>query len=194
MFCMGVLHGSFAWRRAWPDPLAKPHACAQSVGCGQKRSDDLIGELVEAASSAASDVVVLCPGGEGGLAGELEALMAVQEAIDAADLPHVLVYTSAKCEERQARRGLAEAGSVLTGFGAYTECGTLCQVGEWARACVFVRVCAHLGGADAALMWLLGPPRDPVRSPLPCPRVQTQVRWLEGMLSISFLAISIGLG
>lgn len=63
--------------------------------------------------------------------------MHAQEVLDAAEGPHLLLYTSRR-EAQHGRRSLAEAAAQpLTGFGAYTECGQLCQaqVGGRGRVC-----------------------------------------------------------
>ena len=130
---------------------------AQTVSCGQQPVEDLANDVVTALAAGqdpASQVVVVCPstdtslsGTQAGLEAELDQLLAVQEALDAAELTHVVVYISQgkkQVEGQQQRRRVMAASAPppapsppgagrivnepLLGFGSYTTCGALCQV------------------------------------------------------------------
>ena len=133
----------------------------QTVGCelNKAASDDLVSDVSSTLSSAgeSSQVLLICPPATASLDEELEQLLSVQEAIDASERAHVVIYTSQKInEEGPARRRVLQAASPspsvanpLVGFGSYTTCGQLCQ---------------------------------------------TQVRWLEGILTVLFMSVALSAG
>jgi hypothetical protein len=131
----------------------------KSIGCLGAVSD-LVKVVTDAlGSQPRPQVLIVCPlvdlslvSEQAGLEDELNQLLMVQEALDASQSKHMVVYTTQQYrnQERRRRNMLASTSppppvAPLTGFGNYTTCGTLCQV---------------------------------------------QVRWLEGMLAVLFLAIA----
>lgn len=97
----------------------------KAIGCTEA-SDDLARDIVAALGQA--QVIIVCPTlseAESSLDQELDQLMAVQEAVDATEVPHVFIYTSQK--ESGAQRRVLASKTPLVGFGKYTECGQLCQ-------------------------------------------------------------------
>lgn len=128
----------------------------QTVGCDETADTDNLGQQVAASlqETSALQVVLVCPSADDdqSLESELQMLESIQEAVEASELKYIMLYASQVSAGGGHGRALLQAGTeagsatlTYTGFGAYTECGQLCQV---------------------------------------------QVRWLEGMLSVVFLALA----
>ncbi|GAX78578.1 hypothetical protein CEUSTIGMA_g6017.t1 [Chlamydomonas eustigma] len=132
----------------------------KSIGCSSA-INDLVKEVTDALGNQPSpQVLIVCPqldpslvSEQAGLEEELNQLLMVQEALDASQTKHTVVYTTQHYSTHERRRTMLSSSSPppqisiapLTGFGNYTTCGTLCLV---------------------------------------------QVRWLEGMLAVLFLAVA----
>lgn len=123
-------------------------SCAmQTVSC-ESESEDLASDVSKALGQQAEQVLVVCASASFTSASaspatpldlELEQLLAVQEAVDASELGHVVIYMSQKKTMAPRERRLADtampppsppqgAAPALIGFGPYTTCGKLCQV------------------------------------------------------------------
>ncbi len=118
------------------------------MGCSQPVADLVSGVSLALTGSERAQVVFVCPssdpllsGTQSGLEQELQQLLEVQEAMDAAELNHFVLYLSEDLggfrRKQDQRRSLVTSGPFrqvpepLKGFGNYTTCGTLCQVRDF---------------------------------------------------------------
>ena len=126
----------------------------------------------------------------------------VQEVVDAAEVKHVSVYLSLGTTQGglHRRRALQQAAPTpspsrvvkepLKGFGPYTTCGTLCQVST--ENSQQLNTLNRVNFIKCQLHCLQRNYKTP-DSDCSCMKLssQTQVRWLEALLAVLFMALAI---
>lgn len=101
---------------------------SQTVGCGSASEDADADVLQVIESLGEGSVVVVCSKASTSLDEELQQLLVLQEAVEAAEMPHIFFYTTSHAKQQRRSTMGVPMTEPLTGFGPYTSCGTLCQV------------------------------------------------------------------